>query len=361
MNERVYHLWLSGTPGVGSVTFRKLVKIFGSPKAVFEATQKDLRNVHLSNDLVESIITSRKSFDGDSVASKLEKKGIGFMLLSDPDYPALLKEIYDPPAVLYVWGSILPSDETAFGVVGSRRMTMYGREVTHSLTYELASAGLTIVSGLAKGVDATAHRAAIDAGGRTIAVLGGGIFKIYPTENEKLAAEIANGYGAVISEFAPDEPSVAGNFPSRNRIISGLSVGILVTEAAVDSGSLITATSAAEQNREVFAVPGPITSPLTEGPASLIQTGAKLVFRAQDILDELNIEAKKRHLEVRSAIPATSEEQAILDLLELEAKHLDQIVRESGQPASVVSGLISIMELKGMVRQVGVAIWAKVS
>ena len=178
MDERVYHLWLSGTPGVGSVTFRKLVKIFSSPKAVFEATQKDLKDTRLSDDLIESLIRSRKNFDGEAIISKLEKKDVSFLLLSDPDYPRLLKEIYDPPAVLYVWGSILPEDEVAFAVVGSRRMTMYGREVTHSLTYELALAGLPIVWGLGKGVDAAAHRAEIDAGGRTIAVLGDEILKI---------------------------------------------------------------------------------------------------------------------------------------------------------------------------------------
>lgn len=359
-DDRLYWLWLSGVEGVGSVTFRKLVKIFGSPQAVFKAPAKVVRETAgLDKHSLENILTSRKSFDGSGLVERLTKKGITTVILEDDNYPRLLKEIYDPPPVLYVWGELLARDEIALAVVGARKMTMYGRTVTESLVSVLSASGLTIVSGLAKGVDGTAHRAAIESGGRTIAVLGGGIFNIYPPEHVKLAEQIAQGSGAVVSEFAPDLPSVPGNFPSRNRIIAGLSLGVLVTEAAIDSGSLITARSAVEGGREVFAVPGPITSPLAEGPSSLIQTGAKLVFRATDVLEELNIEERKEKEKARSTLPISSQEAAVLQILELEAKHIDQIVRESGRSAADISSTIALLELKGLVREIGVAVWAK--
>lgn len=288
----------------------------------------------------------------------------------DKGYPKLLKEIPDPPQKLWVRGEIKKEDEKAIAVVGARRATNYGREVTEELVNALVVAGLTIVSGMARGIDSCAHKAALEAGGRTIAVLGSGIDVIYPPENKKLYEEIAKA-GAVISEFEPGTLPNAWNFPQRNRIIAGLSLGVLVCEAAEKSGSLITAGYAGEFGREVFAVPGPIYSKMSAGTAALIKDGAKLVYSTKDILDELGalpaagfvlglgrwgLEEVPENLP-RKVAPDTSELKVILELLQDEPKHIDAIIKETGLSASKVSSLLSMAEIYGVVKHLGAGMY----
>ena len=245
-------------------------------------------------------------------------------------------------------------DNKAIAIVGTRKVTGYGRIVTEKFATDLSQAGLTIVSGLARGADAIAHKSAIKSSGRTIAVLGGGLNKVFPPENIRLASQIADGFGAVLSEFPPDNPSLPGNFPARNRIISGLSLATLVTEAASNSGSLITARLALEQGREVFAVPGPVTSSFSRGPYELIKEGARIVMEAQEILEELGIsENRFVELKTNSLENMSDQEKSIISLLENEGKHIDEICRQLNLPAGAVSGTLLKLEIAGVVRSLG--------
>jgi len=247
---------------------------------------------------------------------------------------------------------MLPGDRWAVAVVGTRRVTAYGRQVVERLVPELSRAGVTIVSGLARGIDGVAHRVALASGGRTLAVLGSGLDRMYPTEHAALAREIV-GQGAVLSEFPLGTPPDALNFPRRNRIISGLAMGTLVVEAGSTSGALITADFALEQGRDVFAVPGSILSPASDGPNRLIKEGAKPVTCAQDILEELNLTAVAQHEAVREALPENDTETALLRLLSQEPLHVDELGRTAALPVAEVSSALTMLELKGLVRQVG--------
>ncbi len=245
--------------------------------------------------------------------------------------------------------------------MGTRKVSGYGRLVTEKLVSELVEAGLTIVSGLARGVDSVAHQTAVKEKGRTLAVLGGGLNHIFPPENTRLAEEIAKGFGAVLSEFPPDSPSLPGNFPARNRIISGLSRAVLVTEAAEDSGSLITARDALEQGRDVFAVPGPITSELSKGPLTLIKQGALLVTSADEILEELGLgKIINPRLQMTNSIVLSEAEQKIVDCLAPESKHVDEICRELKISAATVSAALIKMEISGLVKNLGAGVFIKI-
>lgn len=270
MKNIPYLLALHTSSGLGPIKLKSLIDYFKDPKLAWEAQSKQ----------------NRKNIDPESYAEGIKKDGISWMTIYDKNYPTLLKEIYNPPVILYYRGEIKKEDQKAIAIVGTRKMTDYGKIVTQQFSRDLSKAKLTIVSGLARGVDTHAHLAAIEAGGRTIAVLGGGLNKIYPPENRGLSEKIIEN-GAVISEFLPNDNPKPGNFPARNRIISGLSLAVLVTEAASSSGSLITAKLALEQGRDVFAVPGPITSELSKGPIDLIRTGATPVTNANEIMEEL--------------------------------------------------------------------------
>lgn len=270
MKNVPYLLALHATSGLGPIKLKALIDYFKDPKLAWEAQSKAIR----------------KNIDPESYADSIKKDGISWMTIYDKNYPALLKEIYNPPVILYYRGEIKKEDQQAIAIVGTRKITDYGKTVTRQFSSDLVKVKLTIVSGLASGVDTQAHLAALDAQGRTIAVLGGGLNKIYPHENKGLAERIIK-QGAVISEFLPNDDPKPGNFPARNRIISGLSLAVLVTEAAEKSGSLITAKLALEQGRDVFAVPGPITSELSKGPIDLIRFGAIPVTNTQEILEEL--------------------------------------------------------------------------
>jgi DNA processing protein len=269
-----------------------------------------------------------------------------------PEYPASLRNIADPPPVLYVRGQLMARDEWALAVVGTRRATVYGREVTRSLVSGLAASGVTIVSGLAHGIDTHAHQVALDAGGRTLAVLGSGIDVIYPAENRKLAELIVNS-GAILSEYPLGAQPESGNFPRRNRIISGLSLGVLVVEGTKSSGAMITADYASEQGREIFAVPGSILSPNSAGPNYLIQQGAKLVTTMGDILEELNLTMAAEQAAAREIIPDNETEAVLLRHLSAEPMHVDELGRAAQLPINEVASTLTLMELKGKVRQVG--------
>lgn len=294
LEDKEYWLAFSVFQGIGPIRFNHLLNIFGSAKKAFWSPERKWREIGFSGKLVARFLNFRRHFDFDSYFLRLEKKGVRAIFAEEENYPKLLKEIVDRPSVLYVKSKGTGGDllsKKAVAVVGTRKVTTYGRQVTQMITEGLVSAGLVIVSGLARGVDKIAHETTINNQGLTVAVLGCGLDMIYPPEHQPLAERIVQAGGAVVSEFPLGVEAAPGNFPARNRIISGLCLGVVVTEAAEDSGSLITASCAAEQGREVFAVPGPITSPLSAGTSELLKKGARLVSGVGDILEELGIAA----------------------------------------------------------------------
>lgn len=360
MNREIeYWVATSAIPGVGTATFSYLLKHFKSLKKFWLADSGQINKLKIPTKTKDSILEFRAKVEPKIYLDKVYSMGIKVLSLVDRDFPANLRNIADAPPVLYFKGNLLPSDDLAVAVVGSRNATVYGRQVTEKLVFDLVKNGLTVVSGLARGIDSVAHRTALDAGGRTIAVLGCGVDLVYPPENRKLAEEIARN-GAVVSEFPLGFPPVQSNFAARNRIISGLSLGVLVTEAAKDSGSMITAGCAAEQGREVFAVPGSITSRFSDGTNGLLKEGVHPVTCVEDLLQVLDIERKKAQLpEHRNQVPKDKDQAKILELLNEEAKHVDLIVREVGMPIEKVSATLSMMELSGFVKNYGSGVWGK--
>jgi DNA processing protein len=353
--ERLYWLAFSAFRGIGPKRFALLKNYFGSAKAAWQASQSELLRVGLGTSLSQELVEFRKKFNPQVYFQNIKKKGFDCFFLDDLKYPSSLKNIENPPFVLYVWGQILKKDQKALAVVGTRKMTAYGGQTTESLVADLVSADLTIVSGLARGIDSMAHKTALSARGRTMAVLGSGLDWIYPQENKNLASQIAEGHGAIVSEYPLGTQPYLGNFPARNRIIAGLSLGVLVIEGGEKSGSLITARLAVEQGREVFAVPGPIYHPGTRGPAHLVRLGAKLVLSVDDILEELNLEPRQgfESDKTKEMTGKSKEETLLLSLIENEPKHLDQLVRESGLTTAVVTSLMAMMEIKGKVKDMG--------
>jgi len=328
---------------------------FGEMERAWQASATELEMAGLDNRSIEAIMAIRPKIALDTEMEKLERYKVTVLTWKDEAYPSRLKEIYDPPPVLYVRGKLAPEDDWCLAVVGTRRPTYYGREVTEQIVGDLSRNRITIVSGLAKGIDATAHRAALDSGGRSIAVFGCGLDIVYPRDHAKLAREVME-HGALVSEYPLGTPPRRENFPLRNRIMSGLSLGTLVVEAGEGSGALITAGLALEQNREVFAVPGSVLSAVSRGTNRLIQEGAKLVRGANDILEELNLTMAVQHVEVKEIVPATETESRILQILQNlspEPTHIDEVGRQSRLPIATVSSTLAMMELKGVVKQVG--------
>jgi len=350
--DKPYWIAFNVFAGIGPLRFKLLLDYFGMAEKAWEASVQELLKIGLGQKLTEKFVKYRSVFDIKTYLKTLEEKKIQVLTLSDRRYPKLLREIPTAPPVLYVKGEIFPQDGQALAVVGTRKVTSYGRQVTQILTSDLVAQGFTIVSGMARGVDSIAHQAALKAGGRTIAVLGCGVDLVYPPENKGLYQQICQK-GAVVSEVPVGKYVTRGVFPARNRIISGLSLGVLVTEGAKDSGSLITASFAGEQGREVFAVPGPITSPLSEAPATLIKKGAKLVYNVKDILEELNIKLKIKYQISKIIKGDTLEEETLLKLLQEENLHIDQIIRKTGWPSAKVGSILSLMEVKGKVKNFG--------
>lgn len=351
MDDLKYWVAFNLIPGIGRARFALMEKHFGSLEEAWHADAHELKAAGLDAKSASAIVARRPKISPDDEMERLARYKVKAMTWNDTSYPKMLKEIYDPPPVLYMRGSLAEADEWAIAVVGTRGATVYGREVAESLVTDLARNSITIVSGLARGIDSTAHRAAMDAGGRTIAVLACGLDMVYPADHAPLAREILN-HGALISDYPLGTRPRPVHFPRRNRIMSGLSMGVLVVEAGDRSGALITVRWALEQNREVFVVPGSILSPKSKGGNRLIQDGAKLVTNYQDILEELNLTAVSQQLEARELIPATDVEAQLLKHLSMEPVHIDEVHHRSGLPIVMVSSTLSMMELKGMVRQV---------
>ena len=347
-----YWLGFNLVPGIGPIRLRALLDYFGDLSAAWHASPAQLREAGLDRRSLDNLLKARATLSLDRELEKVQRAGVQLLTWDDEAYPRHLRNIYDPPPLLYVRGELRLEDDWAVAVVGTRHATVYGKEATRQLAGGLARNGITIVSGLARGIDAQAHRAALDAGGRTIAVLGCGVDIIYPPEHRHLAEEIIQ-HGALISEYALGTQPEGSNFPPRNRIISGLSLGVVIVEAGARSGALITADFAAEQGRDVFAVPGSIFQRRSEGCNRLIREGAIPALSVSDILEELNLTMVEQQAEVRAIVPATEMESRLLDHLSSEPMHVDELCRAVDLPISQVSSTLALMELKGMVRQVG--------
>jgi DNA processing protein len=352
--------------GIGPRTANELIDHFKSPAQVFTASRLDLELAGLQPESIKELHNSLILDRANAEIERVEKLGGSIITRDDEDYPRLLRELYDPPIALYVRGDLVSATgRPCLAMVGSRRASTYGTNTGQRLARDLAARGLTIVSGLARGVDAAAHRGALAGGGLTVAVIGTGLDATYPKEHSRLANEIA-AQGAVVSEFPLGTPPLAQNFPYRNRVLAGLCFGVLVVEAAEHSGSLITARLAAEQGREVFAIPGQITSPNGFGPNSLIKDGAKLVSGWQDVIEELPREIKALILELEhGAVPSPGHIQPVFDAVELgegESRvlamlapdaplHIDELLVRSGlRPSELMNALLGL-EMKDRIRQ----------
>jgi DNA processing protein len=352
MEERYYWVGFNLVKGIGAVRLRTLVDFFGSAEKAWKADANQLKEAGLGEKVIDNLHQVRSQVDLDKVWQKIQQNDITVLTSEDDLYPRRLKEIDQPPPVLYVRGEIRLEDEWSVAIVGTRRMTAYGRQVAEELADFLGRHGVTVISGLARGIDAIAHQSAIKAGGRTYAVMGSGVDFIYPPENRKLAEEIIHS-GALISEYPLGTAPDSSNFPPRNRIISGLSQAVVVIEAGDTSGALITATFAAEQGKEVFAVPGYIHAPQSKGTNRLIQDGARPLLKVEDVLEALNLEQIQEYKQARLLIPADEVETNLINVLGDEMLHVDEIQVKSGLPVEKVSAALVMMELKGMVRQVG--------
>lgn len=339
--------------GIGPAKVQALLGYYGNLQAAWQANTSDLRQIGFDQRTLEQFLQEREALDLDRLLEAAEASNVQILTWESDDYPAQLREIVNSPPVLFVRGELLPADRWAVAVVGTRRRTPYGRLVTRELVTGLAKSGVTIVSGLARGIDGEAHLTALEQGGRTIAVLGSGVDQIYPPEHRDLAARIINGRGAVVSDYPLGTQPESKNFPPRNRIISGLSMGVLVVEAGAKSGALITTRFAVEQDRDVFAVPGNINSFASQGPNRLIQQGAKLVTRVEDILEELNLQMAVEQADLHVALPESAEEAALIGALSTVPTHVDELSRTTGMPIGMVSSTLTLLELKGIVQQVG--------
>lgn len=350
LDPKAYWVGFNLIKGIGSVKTRLLLEKFSTLENAWKAPSSDLTAIGISDRIVENFVSKRKQIDLEEIWNRIIQKGIVVLTWEDPVYPKKLMEVDQPPPVLYTKGKIKNEDDWAIAVVGTRRMTVYGRQVTQDLATVLASKGVTVVSGLARGIDAIAHAAALDAGGRTLAVLGCGVDVIYPPENRKLFERIIES-GALISEYPPGSAPESTNFPPRNRIISGLSQATVVVEAGETSGALITASFAANQGREVFAVPGNILAPQSMGCNRLIRDGARILLNPNDVLETLNLGAVGEYKQARLLIPGDEVEAQMLKILENESLPIDEIQIRSGLPIDKVSASLVMMELKGMVKQ----------
>ena len=351
--ELQYWVGFNIVPGIGRVKFSQLEKYFGKLETAWQAGAADLQQAGIDNNTVKAIVEMRPHLDLAEEMEKLAEAGVRALTHHDDDYPARLREIFDYPPVIYIKGVLSIQDEWCLAVVGTRNATVYGKQVTQEIVEDLARNRITVISGLARGIDTVAHRSALGAGGRTAAVCACGLDSIYPAENTALARSISEN-GVLISEYPLGAKPRPDNFPRRNRIMSGMSLGVLVVEADETSGAVITAHMALEQNREVFAVPGSILSPMSRGTNTLIQEGAKLVRNCTDILEELNLTASVQQLEMKELVPTSATEDQLLKHLSAEPVHIDEVCRSSGLPVATVSSNLAIMELKGLVKQVSV-------
>lgn len=353
--ELKYWVALADREIIGSKTILKLDKYFGSLEKLFKSKDiSGLSKLAIRREIRLEIKDVLDKFDYKELSRKYKKLKIGTICIKSDNYPELLREIPDPPAVLFYKGKIGDGKDLGLAIVGSRKYSSYGKRVVHNIVHKLVDSGISIVSGMALGIDTLAHRACVEAGGRTIGILANGLDEIYPSSNKALAEGVLAKGGVLISENPPGTPAYKYNFPLRNRIIAGMSLGTLVVEAARKSGTLLTAKAALDYDRELFSVPGSIFSPTSEGANNLIKYGARLVSSAQDILDNLNIETKVKQKKAQKVLPSSKEEVMIYELLDPEESiHVDLIVKKSGLDISVVSSKLIFMEMKGMVKNIG--------
>jgi DNA processing protein len=351
-DEKAHWLALARVGGIGSVRFRVLLEAFGSIEAAWTAPPEALRRCGLGPAATSALIEGRTRIDPQREAECLQAAGYSALTWLDAAYPARLRETAQPPPVLYLWGSLGERDRWAVAVVGTRQPSAYGASVSRDLGRTLAGHGIVVVSGLARGIDAIAHQAALDAGGRSIGVLGSGLDQVYPPEHRALAARMAAS-GAVISDYPLGTRPDAANFPPRNRIISGLAAVIVIVEAGEGSGALITADFGAEQGREVFAVPGSIYSRASRGCLKLIEDGARPLIAVEDVLETLNLEAAVQPEQPALPLPADATERAVLGSLSDDPQHVDELYVRSGLPMARVTAALAMLELKGLARQVG--------
>lgn len=358
LTDREAYLALNLIPRIGPVRVRKMLDVFATPQAILAAGKAEIQAVPgIGPESAAAIASWERTIDLGRELRRIDEMGLQIVTLADPDYPKLLKGIYDPPLVLYVKGTLSAADRQGLAVVGSRKTTHYGLACAKKLSFQLAHAGLTIISGLARGIDTAAHEGALAAKGRTIAVIGSGHGKLYPPENAALAERIAQS-GAVVSEFPVDYPPDKQSFPLRNRIVSGWSFGVLVVEAASRSGALITANQAAEQGRSVYAVPGPIDRPSSLGANRLIQQGAKLVIDGADVLEDLETlfpmaPSAPQFAAVANPMVASlsADEAKIYAAIEDEETPMDALIERTGLASSVVSSTLMRLQIKRLVKQ----------
>lgn len=352
IDPKAYWVGFNLVKGIGAVRLRNLIQHFGDVETAWHASPQEMRAAGLGPKLIETMQQVRAGVSLELVWERVHSLGIQVLTWEDEAYPRRLKEIDQPPPVLYLRGNLLPEDEWAVAIVGTRGITAYGRQVTAEIASVLARRGVTVISGLARGVDAEAHKATLNAGGRTLAVLGSGVDQIYPPEHRQLANQIIAS-GALMSDYAPGTPPDGVNFPPRNRIISGLSMAVIVIEAGERSGALITAEFAADQGREVFAVPGNINAPKSVGCNRLIHQGARPLLTPEDVLESLDLASFQQQRVARAVLPKDEVEARLLSVLTREPMHVDDIRARVDMPIEKVSATLALMELKGMVRQLG--------
>jgi len=359
MNKSDYYhwLWLVSVKGLGPETIQKLLTKYSAPAQIFHASKEELTELSfISDNLANNILENQKEEFIESQLALIEKYDVRLLSLLDDDYPRLLKYTYNPPVVLYVKGKLLPEDDLSFAVVGTRKPTQYGKIAVRRIVPKLVLAGFTIVSGLAYGIDGAAHQEALNAGGRTVAVFGTGLDVVYPAANRELAKRVLTN-GAIISEIPLGREIEAWNFANRNRIISGMSKGTLVVEGAKTSGALLTAKFALEQNRDIYAIPGNINSPQSEGPNYLIKLGAKIVSSPEDILEEYKLSLKlvneTSSADVKPKVKLNESEEKIYKLLIKNEKNLslDKMVELSDESPAALSSVLLQMEFKGLVKR----------
>ena len=358
MTEKETLIALAAFVPFGPARLNLLLGYFENAKNIWRTNGYELISLGLRKKQVDNFLEHRKNFNEKEYFNKLNNCGINVLTIFDKKYPANLKGINSAPIVLYVKGTIRNSDKNAISIIGSRKMTSYGKEVAWKFSSELVNYGVTIISGLARGIDTVAHSSALSAGGRTIAVLASGLDTIYPPENVSLAKKIIKS-GALISEYPLGYPAFRTNFANRNRIISGLSKAVLVVEGAKKSGTLLTASHAANQGIQVFAVPGPITSPQSGAPLFLLKNGAFLATSPSDIVAEMDLQVRVNNQAFDEILPATKSEVIFLEILANEPLHLDELVRISSLEVSVVVSKLTVMEMKGLVKNLGGGIFRK--
>ena len=352
MDEKAYWIGFNKIRGIGYVRTMKLLDFFGNLKLAWNATETSLLEAGLPARLIKDFLSVRDTIDLEKDFAGIQSKGINILTIRDSAYPQKLLSIEQPPPVIYLKGSLKESDEASVAIVGTRNPTAYGRQVTQELSQFLAANGITVVSGLARGIDSVAHTSALNVGGRTIAVLGNGVDVVYPPEHRQLSERIVE-QGALISDYFPGTPPDGVNFPPRNRIISGLSLASVIIEAGEKSGALITAEFAATQGREVFSVPGPIYGPRSKGTNRLIRDGALPLTDFNELLEALNLTQIEEYRYAKKVIQKDEIEQMLSDVIKNEPLHIDEIKNSTGLSMEKVSAALVMMELKGMVRKVG--------